>query len=154
MSVASRIAELGLDLPEVPAAIANYAPATRVGSYVYTSGQLPLADGKLVATGAVGDETSVDSAREAARQCALNAVAAIASVAGGIEHITQIVKVVGFVSSAPEFHEQSTVIDAASDLLVELFGAEVGRHSRSAVGVAALPRDASVEIEIIACING
>jgi enamine deaminase RidA (YjgF/YER057c/UK114 family) len=149
-----RLAELGLTLPAVPAPAGAYVPAVEQAGWVWTAGQLPLVDGTLLATGLVGAEAGpgiVDAARaaELARVCALNALAAAASVIGGIDRIARIVKVVGFVASAPGFTAQPKVINGASDLLVEVFG-EAGRHARSAVGVAALPLGAPVELELLA----
>jgi enamine deaminase RidA (YjgF/YER057c/UK114 family) len=144
-----RLAELGLTLPAVAAPVAAYVPAVRTGTYVYTAGQLPLADGKLLATGKVGDAVSAEDAAGLARTCALNALAAAASAAGGLSAITRIVKVTGFVASAPGFTGQPQVINGASELLTEVFG-EAGQHARSAVGVAVLPMDAPVEVELIA----
>ena len=144
-----RLAELGLTLPAVAAPLAAYVPAVRTGAHVYTAGQLPLVDGKLLATGKVGEGVSADEAAALARTCALNALAAVASVAGGLSAITRIVKVTGFVASAPDFTGQPQVVNGASDLLTEVFG-EAGRHARSAVGVAVLPMDAPVEVELIA----
>jgi enamine deaminase RidA (YjgF/YER057c/UK114 family) len=144
-----RLAELGLTLPAVVAPLAAYVPAVRTGAHVYTAGQLPLVDGKLLATGKVGEGVSADEAARLARICALNALAAAASVAGGLSAITRIVKVTGFVASAPDFTGQPQVVNGASDLLTEVFG-EAGRHARSAVGVATLPMDAPVEVELIA----
>jgi enamine deaminase RidA (YjgF/YER057c/UK114 family) len=145
----ARLAALGLALPPVAAPVAAYVPAVRSGQYVYTAGQLPLADGKLLQTGKVGAQVSVDDAAALARTCALNALAAVASVAGGLAAVTRIVKVTGFVASDPAFTGQPLVVNGASELLIEVFG-EAGRHARSAVGVAALPLDAPVEIELIA----
>jgi enamine deaminase RidA (YjgF/YER057c/UK114 family) len=144
-----RLAALGLILPPVTVPLAAYVPAVRTGSYVFTAGQLPLADGKLLATGKVGADVGVAEAIALARTCALNALAAAASVAGGLSAIRRIVKVTGFVASAPDFTEQAQVIDGASTLLLEVFG-EAGKHARSAVGMAVLPRDAPVEVELIA----
>jgi enamine deaminase RidA (YjgF/YER057c/UK114 family) len=144
-----RLAELGLTLPAVVAPVAAYVPAVRTGTYVYTAGQLPMADGKLLATGKVGDAVSAEDAAGLARTCALNALAAAASAAGGLAAITRIVKVTGFVASAPGFTGQPQVINGASELLTEVFG-EAGQHARSAVGVAVLPMDAPVEVELIA----
>jgi enamine deaminase RidA (YjgF/YER057c/UK114 family) len=146
---AERLAALGLTLPPVTAPVAAYVPAVRTGPYVYVSGQLPVADGKLPATGKVGDEVSAEDAAGMARTCALNAIAAAASAAGGLEAIRRIVKVTGFVASAPGFCGQPQVINGASELLIEVFGEE-GRHARSAVGVAELPLNAPVEVELIA----
>ncbi|GII63076.1 LysR family transcriptional regulator [Sphaerisporangium krabiense] len=144
-----RLAGLGLTLPEVVPPLAAYVPAVRTGDHVYTSGQLPLVDGKLAVTGKVGADLDADLAKEQARICALNALAAVASVAGGLSNIVRIVKVVGFVASAPGFTGQPQVINGASELLGEVFG-DAGRHARSAVGVAVLPLDAPVEVELIA----
>jgi enamine deaminase RidA (YjgF/YER057c/UK114 family) len=146
---AERLAALGLTLPPVVAPVAAYVPAVRTGTYVYTSGQLPMVNGKLPAVGKVGDEVSAQDAAGMARTCALNALAAAASAAGGLEAIRRIVKVTGFVASAPGFGGQAQVINGASELLIEVFG-EDGKHSRSAIGVAELPLNAPVEVELIA----
>jgi enamine deaminase RidA (YjgF/YER057c/UK114 family) len=146
---AERLAALGLTLPPVAAPVAAYVPAVRTGTYVYTSGQLPMVNGKLPAVGKVGDEVSAQDAAGMARTCALNALAAAASAAGGLEAIRRIVKVTGFVASAPGFGGQAQVINGASELLIEVFGEE-GKHSRSAIGVAELPLNAPVEVELIA----
>jgi enamine deaminase RidA (YjgF/YER057c/UK114 family) len=144
-----RLAALGLTLPEVTRPVAAYVPAVRTGQHVYVSGQLPIADGKLLATGKVGAEVDVEQAAALARVCALNGLAAAASVAGGLSGIARIVKVTGFVASAPGFGGQPRVINGASELLIEVLG-EAGRHARSAVGVAELPGDTPVEVELIA----
>jgi enamine deaminase RidA (YjgF/YER057c/UK114 family) len=146
---AERLAALGLTLPSVAAPVAAYVPAVRTGRYVYTSGQLPTVDGKLPAVGKVGDEVSAQDAAGMARTCALNALAAAASAAGGLAAIRRIVKVTGFVASAPGFGGQAQVINGASELLIEVFG-EDGKHARSAIGVAELPLNAPVEVELIA----
>jgi enamine deaminase RidA (YjgF/YER057c/UK114 family) len=145
----ARLAALGLALPPVTAPLAAYVPAVRSGQFVYTAGQLPLADGKLLMTGRVGTQVSVEEAAALARTCALNALAAVASVTGGLSAVTRIVKIVGFVASDPSFTGQPLVVNGASELMLEVFG-DAGRHARSAVGVAALPLDAPVEIELIA----
>jgi enamine deaminase RidA (YjgF/YER057c/UK114 family) len=145
----ARLAELGLVLPPVAAPVAAYVPAVRTGSYVYTAGQLPLADGKLLAAGKVGAEISAEEAARLARACALNGLAAVASVAGGLAAIRRVVKVTGFVASSPGFTGQPQVLNGASELLLDVLG-EAGRHARSAVGVAELPLDAPVEVELIA----
>lgn len=145
----ARLAELGLVLPPVASPVAAYVPAVRTGSYVYTAGQLPLAEGKLLATGKVGTDISAGEAARLARTCALNGLAAVASVAGGLGAIRRIVKVTGFVASSPGFTGQPQVLNGASELLLEVLG-EAGRHARSAVGVAELPLDAPVEVELIA----
>jgi len=148
MATSDRLVEMGLTLPEVAVPLASYIPAQRSGNMVYTSGQLPLVDGELIATGKVGAEVDEATAIECARVCALNALAAIASVVGDIDRVTRVVKVVGFVASAPEFTAQPAIINGTSDLLGEIFG-DAGVHARSAVGVAALPKDAPVEVEMI-----
>jgi enamine deaminase RidA (YjgF/YER057c/UK114 family) len=145
----ARLAALGLALPPVAVPLAAYVPAVRSGQWVYTAGQLPLADGKLLKTGRVGAQVSVEEAAALARTCALNALAAVASVTGGLSAVTRIVKIVGFVASDPSFTGQPLVVNGASELMLEVFG-DAGRHARSAVGVAALPLDAPVEIELIA----
>jgi enamine deaminase RidA (YjgF/YER057c/UK114 family) len=145
----ARLAALGLALPEVAAPLAAYLPAVRTGRYVYTAGQLPMAGGKLLLTGKVGGQVSATEAAALARTCALNALAAVASVAGGLSAVTRIVKVTGFVASDPSFTGQAQVVNGASELLLEVFG-EAGRHARSAAGMAVLPLDAPVEIELIA----
>jgi enamine deaminase RidA (YjgF/YER057c/UK114 family) len=149
VSPAERLAELGLTLPPVVAPVAAYVPALRTGPHVYVSGQLPMVDGKLPATGKVGGEVSAADAAGLARICALNALAAAAAIAGGLDRIARIVKVTGFVASAPGFNGQPQVVNGASELLIEVFG-EAGRHARSAVGVAELPLDTPVEVELIA----
>jgi enamine deaminase RidA (YjgF/YER057c/UK114 family) len=147
VSASHRLAELGIALPAVTKPLAAYVPAVRTGNLVYTAGQLPLVDGKLTHTGKAGAEVSPEHARVAARTCALNALAAIDALVG-IDNVTRIVKVVGFVASAPGFSGQPGVINGASELLGEVFG-EAGQHARSAVGVSELPLDAPVEVELI-----
>jgi len=144
----ARLQELGVELPEVPAPAGAYVPATRAGSLVLTAGQLPFDGGELKLRGKVGDAVSVGEARGAARLCALNALAAAATVSGGLSGISRIVKVTGFVASAPGFNDQPDVINGASELLGEVFGV-AGLHARSAVGVAELPMDAPVEVELV-----
>jgi enamine deaminase RidA (YjgF/YER057c/UK114 family) len=144
-----RLAELGLTLPAVAKPLAAYVPAVRTGNYVYTSGQLPTVDGQLVETGKVGASVSPEAAKAAARVCVLNALAAVRGVIGELSAVVRVVKVVGFVASAPEFSGQPGVVNGASELLGEVFGPEVGAHARSAVGVAVLPLDAPVEIELV-----
>ncbi|MTE20189.1 RidA family protein [Streptomyces sp. TRM43335] len=146
-SVRARLEELGLSLPEVAAPLASYVPAVRSGPYVYTAGQLPLVDGELPVTGKVGAEVTAEEARELAGICALNALAAVESVIGDLDRIARVVKVVGFVASAPDFTGQPGVINGASELLGEVLG-DKGVHARSAVGAAVLPIDAPVEVEI------
>ena len=149
MSPAEQLAALGLTLPPVTAPVAAYIPAVRTGSYVYVSGQLPVVDGKLAATGKVGDAVSAQDAAGMARTCALNALAAAADAAGGLDAIVRIVKVLGFVASAPGFNAQPQVVNGASELFIEVLG-DAGRHARSAVGMAVLPLDSPVEVELIA----
>ena len=148
-----RLAALGLTLPAVTAPVAAYVPAVRTGSYIYVSGQVPVADGKIAATGKAGAEVSTEDAAALARICALNALAAAADAAGGLDNIARIVKVVGFVASAPGFNSQPQVINGASELFIEVLG-EDGRHARSAVGVAELPLNVPVEVELIAEVRG
>jgi enamine deaminase RidA (YjgF/YER057c/UK114 family) len=144
----TRLRELGLELPAVPEPAGAYVPATRTANLIFTAGQLPLENGELRMTGKVGDAVSADEAYEAARLCALNALAAAAAGAGRLNGISRVVKVTGFVASAPGFNAQPRVVNGASDLIGELFG-EAGLHARSAVGVAELPLDAPVEVELI-----
>jgi enamine deaminase RidA (YjgF/YER057c/UK114 family) len=146
-AVEDRLAELGLTLPGVVAPLAAYVPAVRSGIYVFTSGQLPMVDGKLPLTGKVGAEVSAEDARELARTCALNGLAAVKSVIGDLDRIKRVVKVTGFVASAPDFTGQPGVVNGASELLGEVLGPK-GVHARSAVGVAVLPLDAPVEVEL------
>ena len=143
-----RLAELGITLPEVVPPVAAYVPAVVTGRYVYTSGQLPMRDGEMIAVGLVGSDVDPDTAKDCARQSAINALAAAAAVIGSIDRVTRVVKVVGFVASAPGFTGQPPVINGASELLLEVFG-DAGRHARSAVGVAALPLNAPVEVEMV-----
>lgn len=147
MSVSERLAALGIDLPAVAAPAGAYVPAVRVGDLIHTAGQLPFVDGALPATGKVGADIGLEDAAGFARVAALNAVAAAASVAGGVDALTRIVKVVVFVASDPAFTAQPQVANGASELLGDLFGTP---HARSAVGVAVLPLDSPVEIELIA----
>jgi enamine deaminase RidA (YjgF/YER057c/UK114 family) len=147
-AIDDRLAELGLKLPNVSKPVAAYVPAIVTGNLVFTAGQLPFVDGKLEATGKVGAEVSAEDAAKLARTCILNALAAASSVIGSLDRVTRIVKVVGFVASTPDFSGQPGVVNGASELLGELFG-EAGQHARSAVGVAVLPLDAPVEIELV-----
>lgn len=148
MSAEQRLADLGITLPEVAAPVAAYVPAVLSGSYVYTAGQLPLVDGSLVATGRLGVDVDIDTAAACARVSALNALAAVRSVIGSLDRVVRIVKVVGFVASDPSFTSQSAVVNGASEVLLDVFG-EAGRHARSSVGMAVLPLNAPVEIELI-----
>ena len=145
--VESRLAELGLTLPEVVPPLAAYVPAVQTGDFVYTSGQLPMVAGKLGLTGKVGAEVTAEEAKEQAKICAINALAAVKSVIGDLDRIERVIKVVGFVASAPDFTGQPGVVNGASEFLGEVLG-EAGVHARSAVGVAVLPLDAPVEVEI------
>lgn len=146
--ISAKLADLGIELPAVAAPVAAYVPAVKDGDLVYTSGQLPFVAGALSVTGKVGAAVSPEDAYAQARIAALNALAAAASVAGGVDRIESVLKVVGFVSSAPDFTGQPAVINGASELLGEIFGA-AGAHARSAVGVSVLPLDAPVEVEIV-----
>ena len=148
MHASERLAELGIGLPAVAVPVAAYVPATRAGDQILTSGQLPFVDGALSVTGKVGAEVSAEEAASAARVAALNAVAAAADVAGGVDLIRRVVKVVVFVASDPTFSGQPAVANGASLLLGEIFG-EAGVHVRSAVGVAVLPLDSPVEVELV-----
>lgn len=143
-----RVAELGLTIPEVPKPVAAYVPAVRSGSYVYTSGQLPMRDGALIATGKVGGEVSVEDGTACAQQCALNAIAAVKSIVGDLSNVVRVVKLVAFVASSPDFTGQPGIANGASELVGKVFG-EAGQHSRSAVGTAVLPLDAPVEVEMV-----
>jgi enamine deaminase RidA (YjgF/YER057c/UK114 family) len=148
MSVEDTLQSMGLALPPPARPVASYIPAVRTGNLVYTSGQIPTRDGKLTRRGQVGLEISEDDAYEEARTCTLNALAAIKDLIGSLDSITQVVKVTGYVNSADGFTDQATVVNGASDLLVKLFG-DRGRHARAAVGVAELPLDAPVEVDLI-----
>ncbi|OBK96940.1 LysR family transcriptional regulator [Mycobacterium asiaticum] len=147
MSAKARLQQLGIALPEVASPLAAYVPAVRTGNLVYTAGQLPLEAGKLTHTGKVGGEVTPEQGKALARICALNALAAVDSLVG-LDSVTQVIKVVGFVASAPGFHGQPGVVNGASNLLAEVFG-DSGAHARSAVGVSELPLDAPVEVELI-----
>jgi enamine deaminase RidA (YjgF/YER057c/UK114 family) len=147
-AVEDRLAELGLSVPEVAKPVASYVPALRTGSYVYTSGQLPMRSGQLMTTGKVGDGVSPEEAAACAQQCALNAIAAVKAEIGDLDGVKRVVKVVCFVASDPGFTGQPQVANGASDLLGKAFG-DAGVHARSAVGVPVLPLDAPVEVEII-----
>ncbi|GAA3941561.1 RidA family protein [Microbacterium soli] len=147
MSVSERLEELGIDLPPVAAPVAAYVPAVVHGGLVYTSGQLPFTDGALPATGKVGAEVDAEAAKGYARTCALNALAAAADAAGGVDRIAGVLRVGGFVASDPSFTDQSGVINGASEVLGEIFG-DAGRHARAAVGMSSLPLDSPVEVEV------
>lgn len=149
----ARLAELGLVLPPAPAPVASYIPGKMSGNLVYISGQLPMKDGKLMATGTVPGAVTLETAQACARQCVLNGLAAAVGVVGSIDQIVSVVRVGGFVSSDPGFADQPKVINGASDLLQEIFG-ESGRHARAAVGAVALPLDACVEVELLLEVKG
>ena len=147
-AVESRLAELGLTVPDVVPPVAAYVPAVRTGNYVYTSGQLPMVAGAMPAVGKVGGEVTPEQGKELAQACALNAIAAVKALVGDLDKVVRVVKVVGFVASTPDFTGQPGVVNGASELLGKAFG-DAGIHARSAVGVVALPLDAPVEVEIV-----
>ena len=148
MGATQRLAELGLTLPELAAPVNAFQPFVRHGDLIYTSGQIAIRDGQLVATGRVSGDHDLDKGQEAARACALNVLAQLQAAAGDLDNIERVIKLTVFVASEPEFTQQPQVADAASELLKEIFG-DAGQHARAAVGVNTLPRDASVEIEVI-----
>lgn len=148
MSIDARLAELGITIPQLAKPAGAYVPFAVTGHLVFTAGQLPFADGVLQATGKVGDAVSADDAKHYARTAALNALAAVHEAIGSLDRVTRIVKLVGFVSSTPDFTGQPGVINGASEVLAEIFG-DIGKHARSAVGVAVLPLDSPVEVELI-----
>ena len=142
-----KLNQLGLNLPDAPKPVAAYIPAKQTGNLVFTAGQLPMLNGELISKGLLGQDVEIDEANKAARICTLNALAAIKGVIGDLDRIKQIVRVVGYVASVPTFTQQPAVVNGASELLLEIFG-ENGKHARSAVGMAVLPLNASVEIEL------
>jgi len=146
--IEDKLKTMGIELPAAPAPLASYVPAVRAGELVFTSGQLPLVNGQLAQKGKVGREVDPQTAYQAARQCAVNCLAVVQGLTGSLDRVAKIVKVTGYVASAPGFHEQPKVVNGASDLLVEIFG-EAGRHARAAVGVSELPLDAPVEVEMV-----
>jgi enamine deaminase RidA (YjgF/YER057c/UK114 family) len=146
-AINNRLLELGISLPSSPTPLAAYIPAKQSGNLVFTSGQLPMVNGELISKGLLGQEVEIEEANKAARICTLNALAAIKGVIGDIDRIKQIVRVVGYVASVPTFTHQPAVVNGASEFLLEIFG-EAGKHARSAVGMAVLPLNASVEIEL------
>ena len=148
MHYEEKLKELGLTLPAPPKPVANYVPAVRVGDLLFLSGVLPSRDGQLIVTGKLGESLTVEQGMEAARVAVLNGLSIIRSQAGSLDRVKQIVKMVGYIASAPGFTDQPQVLNGASDLLVSVFG-EAGRHARVAVGAAELPRQAPVEIELI-----
>ena len=139
--------DLGFQLPDAPKPVAAYVPAKQTGKLVFTAGQLPMVNGELISKGLLGQDVEIDEANKAARICTLNALAAIKGVIGDLDRIKQVVRVVGYVASVPTFTQQPAVVNGASELLLEIFG-ENGKHARSAVGMAVLPLNASVEIEL------
>ena len=145
--VETKLEKMGIVLPEIPKPVAAYIPAKQTGNLVFTAGQLPMVQGELISKGLLGQDVEIEEANKAARICTLNALAAIKGVIGELDRIQQIVRVVGYVASAPTFTQQPAVVNGASELLLEIFG-ERGKHARSAVGMAVLPLNASVEIEL------
>ena len=148
MSVESRLAEIGLTLPEIATPVAAYVPAVRSGNLIFLSGQLPMVNGELPQTGKVGGTVTPDEAHELAKICALNGIAAVKGLIGDLEKVVRIVKVTGFVASVPDFVSAPVVVNGASNVLLQAFG-DKGVHARSSLGVAALPLDAPVEVELI-----
>ena len=148
MNLKQKLTELKIDLPPISGPFGAYVPAKRVGNLIYVSGQLPMKDGKLLATGQVPSRCSIEQAKAAARQCVINALAAVNSLPDGLELLDGVVRVGVFVSSDPNFTQQPLIGNSASELLIEIFG-DAGKHVRAAVGVNTLPLDASVEIEFI-----
>jgi enamine deaminase RidA (YjgF/YER057c/UK114 family) len=152
MNPTDNLKKMGLTLPPPAKPAFNYVPVAIQGELAFVSGQLPWDNGEIKTVGSLGATVSVDQGKEAARICALQSLACLAQALGSIDRIARIVKLTGFVQSAPNFHQQPSVIDAASELMIEVFG-EDGRHARSAIGVGALPRDAPVELEVIVAIH-
>ncbi len=147
-SIDNRLAELGIVLPDVATPVANYLPYVRSGNLIFTAGQLPMKDGRLMLTGLLGDGVTIEQGNACARQCAINILATARAVTGDLGKVKRVVKLVGFVACGASFTDQPKVINGASDLFVEVFG-EAGRHARSAVGVSALPLNAPVEVEAV-----
>jgi enamine deaminase RidA (YjgF/YER057c/UK114 family) len=147
-----KMQSLGFQLPEIPQPVASYIPAKRVGNLIFTAGQLPMVKGELTCLGLLGQEVVIEDAKRAAQICTLNALAAIKGVIGNLDQIRQVIRVVGYVSSIPTFNQQPAIINGASELLLQLFG-ESGKHARSAIGVACLPLNAAVEIELTVEVN-
>jgi len=153
MTVESRLAEIGLSVPDIATPVAAYVPAVRTGNLVFTSGQLPMLNGEIPMTGKVGAEVTPDEAAELAKICALNAIAAVKGLIGDLDKVVRVVKVTGFVASAPGFTSQPVVVNGASAVLGQAFG-DAGIHARSSLGVASLPLDAPVEVELIVEVLG
>ena len=153
MTPQERLRELGLELPAAPEPVGVYVPAVRTGNLVFVSGQLPMKDGELMATGHVGAEVSLQQAQDCARQAALNALAVVAAEVGGLENVARVVRLTGHVAGAPGFTDQALVCNAASELVGEIFG-DAGRHSRAALGAAELPLGSPVELEMIVEVKG
>ena len=145
--VENHLKSLGMVLPEVPVPLAAYIPAKKIGQVIFTAGQLPIQKGELICKGLLGQDVDVEQAYQAARICTLNALAAIKGVVKDLDQVVQVVRLVGYVASTSTFTQQPAIVNGASELLLEIFG-EVGKHARSAVGVASLPLNASVEIEL------
>lgn len=148
MSFEAKLTEMGIVVPAAPKPVAAYVPAVQIGDIIYTSGQIPFVDGQIKYKGKLGKDVTIEQGYDAARVCVINALAAVKSLAGSLDNIEKIIKVVGFVNSAPGFTDQPKVINGASELLAEVFG-QAGAHARSAVGVAELPIDSAVEVELI-----
>ncbi len=146
-NIENKLNSLGIQLPEAPKPLAAYLPAKQTGNLVFTAGQLPMVDGNLIATGLLGKDIEVEAAKAAAKICVINALSAVKGVIGDLDKIKQVVRVVGYVASMPDFTQQPAIVNGASELLLEVFG-EAGRHARSAIGVAVLPLNAAVEIEL------
>lgn len=149
----TRLRRAGIELPEPGRPVGAYVPALEAGGLVYTSGQLPWVAGRLAWTGRVGEQLSLEEGREAARACVLNALGVVRQALGGLGRVSRAVRVVGYVQAAPAFHDHAQVVNGASELLLEVFG-EQGAHVRSAVGVASLPLDAPVELELVLALGG
>jgi enamine deaminase RidA (YjgF/YER057c/UK114 family) len=145
--ILERLNQLGIVLPDPPKPVAAYIPAKQAGNMVFTAGQLPMVNGEVISKGLLGQDVEIEDAKNAAKICTLNALAAIEGVIGDLDRIKQIVRVIGYVASVPTFTQQPAVVNGASELLLEIFG-ENGKHARSAVGMSALPLNASVEIEL------
>ena len=145
--IENKLINMNLMLPDIPIPLAAYIPAKQTGNLVFTAGQLPMVNGELITKGLLGQDVEIEDAKNAARICTLNALAAIKGVIGDLDRIKQVVRVVGYVASFPTFTQQPAIVNGASELLLEIFG-EKGKHARSAVGMAVLPLNASVEIEL------